>query len=48
MNESVTFEIQVRVLSAPANGLVKTTATVYRTSDDAELANESESTTLKN
>ena len=49
VNESVTdFEILVRVLSAPANGLVKTRRTVNRTSDDAELASETESTTLKN
>jgi len=48
VNEVITFEIQVRVLSAPSNGLVKSTATVYRTSDNAELASESESTTLKN
>jgi len=48
VNETITFEVQVRVLSAPANGLVKTSATVYRTADNAGLADESESTTLKN
>lgn len=47
INQISTFEVQVRVLSAPANGLVKTSAVVYRSSDNAELANESESTTLK-
>lgn len=41
------FEILVRVLSAPASTLVKTVALVNRTADDAELASESESTTLK-
>jgi uncharacterized repeat protein (TIGR01451 family) len=48
VNAAITFELQVRVLSAPANGLVKTHAIVYRQMDDAELASESESTTLKN
>ena len=44
---SIDFEIQVRVLSAPASTLVKTVATVTRASDGAELALESESTTLQ-
>jgi len=41
------FEILVRVLSAPASTLVKTVAVVQRSSDNAELASESESTTLQ-
>lgn len=41
------FEILVRVLSAPDSTLVKTVAVVQRAADDAELASESESTTLK-
>lgn len=48
VNQVITFELQVRVLSAPNNGLVKTAAAVYRSSDNAELASESESSTLKN
>ena len=48
LNERITFQLQVRVLTAPANGLVKTHAIVLRTLDEAELASESESTTLKN
>ncbi|MDA1194850.1 MAG: DUF11 domain-containing protein [Planctomycetota bacterium] len=42
------FEILVRVVSAPASTLVKTVAVVQRASDGAELASESESTTLRN
>ena len=41
------FEILVRVLSAPASTLVKTVAIIQRASDEAELALESESTTLQ-
>ena len=41
------FEILVRVLSAPASTLVKTVAIIQRASDEAELASESESTTLR-
>ena len=41
------FEILVRVLSAPASTLVKTVAVIQRASDSAELASESESTTLQ-
>jgi hypothetical protein len=44
----VDFEVVVRVLSAPASTLVKTVALVQRAADSAELASESESTTLKN
>ena len=48
VNETITFEIQVRVLSAPASSLVKTVAAVNRAADGAELAVEAESTSLKN
>ena len=41
------FEILVRVIGAPKSTLVKTIADVNRASDDAELASESESTTLQ-
>ncbi len=41
------FEILVRVVSAPASTLVKTVALIQRAADSAELASESESTTLK-
>ncbi len=41
------FEILVRVVSAPDSTLVKTVAVVQRAADNAELASESESTTLR-
>ena len=41
------FELMVRVVSAPASTLVKTVAVIQRSSDGAELASESESTTLR-
>ena len=41
------FEIQVRAVSAPPSGLVKTVAVVWRSQDNAELASETESTTVK-
>ena len=47
-NEPITVALQVRVLTAPATGLVKTHAIVYRSSDVAELSRETESTTIKN
>lgn len=47
VDEGLDVEIQVRVVSAPASGLVKTNAFVFRTSDGAELASETESTSLK-
>lgn len=47
VGERMDFEILVRVVSAPASTLVKTVAIVQRAADDAELASESESTTLK-
>ncbi len=47
VGESLDVDIQVRVLSSPASGMVKTNAFVFRTSDSAELASETESTSLK-
>ncbi len=47
VGEAIDFEIVVRVLSAPDAGLVKTNAEIVRASDGAELANETESTSLK-
>jgi uncharacterized repeat protein (TIGR01451 family) len=47
VNETIQFEIVVRVVSAPEAGLVKTIADIRRVSDNAELASETESTSLK-
>lgn len=47
VGERMDFEILVRAISAPASTLVKTVAVVQRAADSAELASESESTTLK-
>jgi uncharacterized repeat protein (TIGR01451 family) len=47
VNESLELEIVVRVVSAPGAGLVKTIADIRRTSDNAELASETESTSVK-
>lgn len=47
VNEAIEFEIVVRVVSAPEAGLVKTIADIRRASDNAELASETESTSLK-
>jgi hypothetical protein len=47
VSESIEFEIVVRVLSSPQGGLVKTIADVRRASDNAELASETESTSVK-
>ena len=48
LDEAADFDITVRVLSAPANGLVRTDASVTAPAlGGAELANESESTSLR-
>jgi uncharacterized repeat protein (TIGR01451 family) len=47
-NETITFDVQVRVVSAPASGLVATEAIVNLAADGTPLSNETESTTLKN
>jgi hypothetical protein len=47
VGESIGFELVVRVVSAPDAGLVKTIADIRRASDNAELASETESTSLK-
>lgn len=47
VGEAIDFEIVVRVTSAPDAGLVKTIAEIKRASDGAELASETESTSLK-
>jgi uncharacterized repeat protein (TIGR01451 family) len=47
INEVITFDLQVRVRSAPASGLVKAEVFVKRGSDGAVLAGESESTTVR-
>lgn len=47
VSEAIDFEIVVRVVSAPDAGLVKTIAEIKRASDGAELASETESTSLK-
>lgn len=47
VNQAIDFEFTVRVRSAPASGLVRVEARILRAADDAELANETESTTLK-
>lgn len=41
------FEIQVRAIAAPPSTLTKTTALIRRASDQAELASETESTTIR-
>ena len=41
------FEIQVRAVSAPPSTLVKTVALIWRAADNAELASETESTTVR-
>ena len=48
LNERITFAVQVRVVSAPKAGWVKTHALVLRALDDAVLADETESTSLRN
>ncbi len=47
INEVITFDLQVRVRSAPVSGLVKAEVFVKRGSDGAVLAGESESTTVR-
>ncbi len=47
LKELITFDITVRVLSAPPSSLVKTTAVVARASDQMDLSNETESTSLR-
>lgn len=47
VGESLDFEIVVRVSSAPDAGWVKSIAEIRRSSDNAELAAETESTSLK-
>jgi uncharacterized repeat protein (TIGR01451 family) len=48
LDEAADFDVTVRVLSAPANGLVRTDAAVTAPAlGGAELANESESTSLR-
>ncbi|MFV1959494.1 MAG: COG1361 S-layer family protein, partial [Planctomycetota bacterium] len=47
LRETITFDLQVRVLSAPPSGMVKTDAVVTRASDGVELSRETESTTLR-
>ena len=43
---AIDFEITVRAVSAPASTLTKTTMIVRRASDEADLADETESTTI--
>jgi len=45
--DTMEFDILVRVLSAPAAGMVKTNAFVFASASGAELASETESTSLK-
>jgi len=47
VGEGIDFEIVVRVTSAPDAGMVKSVAEIRRSSDNAELASEAESTSLK-
>jgi uncharacterized repeat protein (TIGR01451 family) len=47
LNEKVVFEFRVKVTSVPPGNWVKVVASIQRASDGAELANESESTTVK-
>lgn len=47
VGEGLDFEILVRVLAAPDSAWVKTVAEVRRASDNAELAAETESTSLR-
>lgn len=47
VGEGIDFEIVVRVTSAPDAGMVKSIAEIRRSSDNAELASETESTSLK-
>jgi uncharacterized repeat protein (TIGR01451 family) len=47
VDQAIDFDVQVRVLSAPAGAFVTTTASITRTSDGAELAREIESTSLR-
>jgi len=47
VGEALDFEVLVRVLAAPPSAWVKTVAEVRRASDNAELAAETESTSLR-
>jgi uncharacterized repeat protein (TIGR01451 family) len=47
VNEKVTFHLRVRVVSVPPGNWLKVVASIQRASDGAELASETESTTIK-
>jgi uncharacterized repeat protein (TIGR01451 family) len=47
VNEAMDFEIIVRVVGAPDAGMVRSVAEVRRSSDNTELASDTESTSLK-
>jgi hypothetical protein len=47
VNEKVTFQVRVRVKAMPPGNWLKAVASIQRASDGAELAMESESTTIR-
>jgi hypothetical protein len=47
VNEKVVFEFRVKATAVPPGNWLKVVASIQRASDAAELANESESTTIK-
>lgn len=47
MDEKIVFEFRVRAKAVPPGNWLKVVASIQRASDGAELANESESTTIK-
>lgn len=47
LNEKVRIEYRVRALAVPPGNLVKVVASIQRASDGVDLANETESTTIK-